>query len=58
MRFGTKPHRQRAHLVVLTRQGSGAVKAGEQRQRLWARDLTAELTLERVTAVPIHCPNL
>ena len=49
VRFETNPHHQRAKLVVLTAKGSTAVNAAEQRQRPWARDTTAGLTLERIT---------
>jgi|SRR5271156_2940596 len=50
VQFEANPHHQRAKLVVLTRQGSAAVKAAEERQRPWARNLTAGLTLERIAA--------
>jgi DNA-binding MarR family transcriptional regulator len=50
VRFAANPHHQRAKLVVLTRQGRAAVRAAEQRQRPWARNLTAGLTLERISA--------
>jgi DNA-binding MarR family transcriptional regulator len=49
VRFEANPHHQRAKLVVLTPQGRAAVKGAEQRQRPWARDLAAGLTLERLT---------
>jgi DNA-binding MarR family transcriptional regulator len=48
VRFEANPHHQRAKLVVLTAKGSTAVNAAEQRQRPWARDMTAGLTLERI----------
>src|SRR5271156_1832795 len=43
VRFEANPHHQRAKLVVLTRQGSAAVKAAEERQRPWAREMMAGL---------------
>ena len=49
VRFEANPHHQRAKLVVLTRQGSAAVKAAEERQRPWARDLTVGITLEHIS---------
>jgi DNA-binding MarR family transcriptional regulator len=48
VRFEANPHHQRAKLVVLTPQGRAAVKGAEARQRPWARDLTAGLSLERL----------
>jgi DNA-binding MarR family transcriptional regulator len=48
VRFEANPHHQRAKLVVLTAKGTAAVTAAEQRQRPWARDMTAGLTLERI----------
>jgi DNA-binding MarR family transcriptional regulator len=48
VRFEANPHHQRAKLVVLTPQGRAAVKGAETRQRPWARDLTAGLSLERL----------
>src|SRR5271154_2193226 len=48
VRFEANPHHQRARLVVLTPQGRAAVKGAEARQRPWARDLTAGLSLERL----------
>src|ERR1700733_795817 len=50
VRFEANPHHQRAKLVVLTRRGSAAVKAAEQRQRPWARNLTAGLRVERISS--------
>src|SRR5258707_11978947 len=50
VRFEANPHHQRAKLVVLTPQGRVAAKRAEQRQRPWARDLTAGLSLERISA--------
>jgi DNA-binding MarR family transcriptional regulator len=50
VRFEANPHHQRAKLVVLTVKGSAAVRAAEERQRPWARDVTAGLTLERLSA--------
>jgi DNA-binding MarR family transcriptional regulator len=49
VRFEANPHHQRAKLVVLTVKGSAAVRAAEERQRPWARDVTAGLTLERLS---------
>jgi DNA-binding MarR family transcriptional regulator len=48
VRFAVNPHHQRAKLVVLTAQGRAAVKDAEKRQRPWARDLMAGLSLERI----------
>ena len=48
VRFEANPHHQRAKLVVLTPQGSAAVGAAEERQRPWAREMMAGLTLERL----------
>ncbi|SRR6266436_4492797 len=48
VRFAANPHHQRAKLVVLTAQGRVAVKDAEKRQRPWARDLMAGLSLERI----------
>lgn len=50
VRFEANPHHQRAKLVVLTAKGAAAVKASEQRQRPWARDITRGLTRERIAA--------
>ncbi len=41
-------HHQRAKLVVLTPQGRVAATAAEERQRPWAREMMAGLTLERL----------
>ena len=49
VRFETNPHHQRAKLVVLTAQGRTAVKNAQKRQRPWARDITAGLSLERIS---------
>jgi DNA-binding MarR family transcriptional regulator len=49
VRFEANPHHQRAKLVVLTTQGRAAVKGAEERQRPWARDMTAGLSLERIS---------
>jgi DNA-binding MarR family transcriptional regulator len=49
VRFEANPHHQRAKLVVLTAKGSAAVRAAEQRQRPWARDVMAGLTQERIS---------
>src|SRR6202167_5297785 len=49
VRFEANPHHQRAKLVVLTVKGSAAVRAAEERQRPWARHMTAGLTLERLS---------
>jgi DNA-binding MarR family transcriptional regulator len=49
VRFEANPHHQRAKLMVLTPQGRAAVKGAEQRQRPWARDLAAGVSLERLT---------
>jgi DNA-binding MarR family transcriptional regulator len=49
VRFDANPHHQRAKLVVLTAKGSTAVRAAEQRQRPWARDVMAGLTQERIS---------
>jgi DNA-binding MarR family transcriptional regulator len=48
VRFETNPHHQRAKLVVLTAKGATAVKAAEERQRPWARDMMAGLNMERI----------
>ncbi len=48
VRFDANPHHQRAKLVVLTPKGRAAVKAAEERQRPWAREMMAGLTLERI----------
>jgi DNA-binding MarR family transcriptional regulator len=48
VRFAVNPHHQRAKLVVLTAQGRAAVKDAEKRQRPWARDLMAGVSLERI----------
>jgi DNA-binding MarR family transcriptional regulator len=50
VRFEANPHHLRAKLVVLTAQGEAAVKAAEDRQRPWARDMTSGLSMERITA--------
>ena len=49
VRFEVNPHHQRARLVVLTPRGRAAVKGAEQRQRPWARDLAAGLSVERIS---------
>jgi DNA-binding MarR family transcriptional regulator len=49
VRFEANPHHQRARLVVLTPRGRAAVKGAEQRQRPWARDLAAGLSVERIS---------
>jgi DNA-binding MarR family transcriptional regulator len=51
VRFEANPHHQRAKLVVLTVKGGAAVRAAEKRQRPWARDMMAGLTLERMSTV-------
>jgi DNA-binding MarR family transcriptional regulator len=48
VRFEANPHHQRAKLVVLTTQGAAAVKAAEERQRPWARDMAAGLNVARI----------
>jgi DNA-binding MarR family transcriptional regulator len=50
VRFEANPHHQRAKLVVLTAQGIAAVKATEERQRPWARDMAAGLNMTRIAA--------
>ena len=50
VRFAPNPHHQRAKLVVLTPEGIVSVAAAEQRQRPWARELTAGLSTERIAA--------
>jgi len=50
VRFAANPHHHRAKLVVLTPAGNVAVSAAEQRQRPWARELTAGLDTERIAA--------
>jgi DNA-binding MarR family transcriptional regulator len=50
VRFEANPHHQRAKLVVLTTQGSAAVKAAEERQRPLARDMATGLNMERIAA--------
>jgi DNA-binding MarR family transcriptional regulator len=50
VRFEANPHHQRAKLVVLTAQGAAAVTAAEERQRPWARDMTAGLNMDRIAA--------
>lgn len=50
MRFEANPHHLRAKLVVLTAQGAAAVKAAEELQRPWAREMTAGLNMKRITA--------
>ncbi len=50
VRFEANPHHQRAKLVVLTPEGEAAVSAAEERQRPWARDMAAGLTMERIAA--------
>jgi DNA-binding MarR family transcriptional regulator len=50
VRFTANPHHQRAKLVVLTPEGIASVAAAEQRQRPWARELTAGLSTERIAA--------
>jgi DNA-binding MarR family transcriptional regulator len=47
--FEANPHHQRAKLVVLTAKGNAAVRAAEQRQRPWARDVMAGLTQEHIS---------
>jgi DNA-binding MarR family transcriptional regulator len=49
VRFEANPHHQRAKLVVLTSKGRAAVKAAEERQRPWAREMMAGFTLERIS---------
>jgi DNA-binding MarR family transcriptional regulator len=46
--FEANPHHQRAKLVVLTPKGRAAAKAAEERQRPWAREVMAGLTLDRI----------
>src|ERR1700728_3867837 len=48
VRFEANPHHQRAKLVVLTSQGAAAVKAAEDRQRPWARDMATGLNTARI----------
>ena len=48
VRFEANPHHHRAKLVVLTTQGAAAVKAAEERQRPWARDMAADLNVARI----------
>ncbi len=50
VRFEANPHHLRAKLVVLTAQDAAAVKAAEERQRPWAREMTAGLNMKRITA--------
>ncbi len=49
VRFEANPHHRRAKLVVLTAKGQAAVKAAEKRQRPWAREMMAGMTLERIS---------
>jgi DNA-binding MarR family transcriptional regulator len=49
VRFEANPHHQRAKLVVLTPRGRAAAKNAEERQRPWAREMTAGLSLERIS---------
>jgi DNA-binding MarR family transcriptional regulator len=49
VQFEANPHHQRAKLVVLTPQGRAAAKSAEERQRPWARDMAAGLSLERIS---------
>jgi DNA-binding MarR family transcriptional regulator len=64
VRFEANPHHQRAKLVVLTALGAAAVKAAEERQRPWARDMAAGLhtariaaALEVLTRMDLHLAN-
>jgi DNA-binding MarR family transcriptional regulator len=47
--FEPNPHHRRAKLIVLTPRGRAAAKSAEERQRPWARGLTAGLSLERIS---------
>jgi DNA-binding MarR family transcriptional regulator len=49
VQFEANPHHQRAKLVVLTQRGRAAAKSAEERQRPWAREMTAGLSLERIS---------
>jgi DNA-binding MarR family transcriptional regulator len=49
VQFEVNPHHQRAKLVVLTQRGRAAAKSAEERQRPWAREMTAGLSLERIS---------
>jgi DNA-binding MarR family transcriptional regulator len=49
VQFEANPHHQRAKLVVLTQRGRAAAKSAEERQRPWARELAAGLSLERIS---------
>jgi DNA-binding MarR family transcriptional regulator len=49
VQFEPNPHHQRAKLIVLTPRGRAAAKSAGERQRPWARDLTAGLSLERIS---------
>lgn len=49
VQFEPNPHHQRAKLIVLTPRGRAAAKSAEERQRPWARDITAGLSLERIS---------
>src|SRR6204780_1596260 len=49
VQFEANPHHQRAKLIVLTPRGRAAAKSAEERQRPWARDITAGLSLERIS---------
>jgi DNA-binding MarR family transcriptional regulator len=49
VQFEANPHHQRAKLVVLTQRGRTAAKSAEERQRPWAREMTAGLSLERIS---------
>ena len=49
VQFEPNPHHQRAKLIVLTPRGRAAAKSAGERQRPWARDITAGLSLERIS---------
>jgi DNA-binding MarR family transcriptional regulator len=49
VQFEANPHHQRAKLVVLTSRGRAAAKSAKERQRPWARDMTAGLSLEHIS---------
>jgi DNA-binding MarR family transcriptional regulator len=48
VQFEANPHHQRAKLIVLTPRGVAAVKAAEDRQRPWARDMAGGLSKGRI----------
>jgi DNA-binding MarR family transcriptional regulator len=48
VQFEANPHHQRAKLIVLTPRGVAAVKATEDRQRPWARDMAGGLSKGRI----------